>query len=260
MVIDLDHVAIALYDVTRTLHVLAGELGAPVLFGGANLGFRAMQVDGGDLRIELLEPWNIEVNDFLARFLERHGEGPHHLTFKTDDIRSELERAEAAGYHPVGVSIDNPWWMEAFLHPSEAGGTVVQIAQSGVQIAQSGVQIAQAGIESEEFDLQVHEYGPGRWWAEPPDPSPNRAILRRVVVTTDEIGRALALYRELLGGDPIAHGEGWTELGWPGGGRIRLEVAAQRPWGINRLEWTHDGRGTDRYVGGTRFVLYSAES
>lgn len=54
---DLDHVAIALRDVGPTLHALVGELGASVLFGGANFGFRAMQVDGGDLRIELLEPW-----------------------------------------------------------------------------------------------------------------------------------------------------------------------------------------------------------
>lgn len=243
---DLDHVAIALRNVEPTMRALVGELGTHVLFGGANLGFRAMQVDGGDLRIELLEPWNVEANDFLARFLERSGEGPHHLTFKTDDISGELERAEAAGLHPVGVSIDNPWWKEAFLHPKEAGGTVVQIAQSG--------------IEPELLDTEVREYGPGRWWPEPPEPAPDRALLRRVVVVTDEVGRALALYADLLGGETADHGEGWIELAWPGGGKIMIEAAAGRPEGIHRLEWTHSGPRTQTMIGGTRMELYASGS
>lgn len=254
-VFDLDHVAIALRDVNETLGILASEFGTPVLYGGASIGFRAMQVDGGDLRIELLEPWNVESNDFLIRFLERHGEGPHHLTFKTDDIRRELQRAHDAGFHPVGVSIDNPWWMEAFLHPTQAGGTVVQIAQSGLEPPQLDHLDAPSGAPSD----WPREYGPGRWWSELPAPAPTRAILRRVVVTTDTIGRALGLYQGMLHGRPVAAGEGWTELRWSGGGRIRLEVSGA-PSGINRLEWTHDGPRTERTVGGTTFVLYPDES
>lgn len=249
--IDLDHVAIALRDVSETLRALVAAFGARVMFGGANLGFRAMQVDAGGMAIELLEPWNVEANDFLARFLDRSGEGPHHLTFKTDDIARELERAAAAGYDPVGVSIDNPWWKEAFIHPRQAGGTVVQIAQSGIEPEQLG------GIE-EDFS-QAREYGPGRWWPEPPEPGPDRARLLHVVVATEEIGRALGLYADLLDGDTVAHGEGWTEVAWPGGGRIVLEAAAGRVQGINRLEWTHDGPRSERTVGGTKMVLYSAE-
>ena len=34
------------------------------------------------MTIELLEPWAVEQTDFLERFLARHGDGPHHLTFK----------------------------------------------------------------------------------------------------------------------------------------------------------------------------------
>ena len=239
---DLDHVAIALRDVGPTVRALVGELGARVLFGGANLGFQAMHLDAGDLRIELIEPWNTEVNDFLERFLQRNGEGPHHLTFKTDDIERELERVQAAGYSPVGVSIDNPWWKEAFIHPKEAGGTVVQIAQSG--------------IEPEHLDREVREYGPGRWWAEPPEPASERATLRRVVVVTDEVGRAIELYSDLLGGQTLEHGEGWIELVWPGGGKIMVEAAAERRQGIHRLEWTHNGSRSQALIGGTRIDLY----
>ncbi len=244
--IDLDHVAIALNDVTDTLHALVTEFGTPVMFGGANIGFRAMQVDAGGMAIELLEPFNIEANDFLARFLDRSGEGPHHLTFKTDDIRRELDRAAEAGYHPVGVNIDNPWWKEAFIHPKEAGNTVVQIAQSG--------------IEPSMLDRVAGEYGPGRWWTEPPPPSSERATLERVVIATDEIGRALGLYADLLGGETVSHGEGWIEIAWPGGGRIALEAAAGRPEGINRLEWKHAGARSELEVGGARMVLYPEDS
>jgi catechol 2,3-dioxygenase-like lactoylglutathione lyase family enzyme len=92
VVSDLDHVAIACRDVTPVLEVLVSELGCEVLFGGANFGFRAMQLDCGDLRIELLEPYNPETNDFLERFLDANGDGPHHLTFKVVDIEPSLAR------------------------------------------------------------------------------------------------------------------------------------------------------------------------
>jgi methylmalonyl-CoA/ethylmalonyl-CoA epimerase len=240
---ELDHVAIATEQVGPLLSTLVGRLGTPVIFGGVNLGFRAMQVAGGDLRIELLEPFNVEVNDFLKRFIDANGEGPHHLTFKTDDIRAELERVTEAGYTPVGVNLEVPFWQEAFIHPKQAGGTVIQIAQSA--------------FGPMDFEQEAGDYGPGKWWPEAGEPATSRAILRRVVITTDEMSRALGLYRDLLGGERTDHGEGWVELSWPDGGRIRLEHAAGREQGIDRLEWTHDGPQTELRVAGTTFVLYS---
>ncbi len=239
----LDHVAIALHDVTETLDALVSDLGTPVMFGGANIGFRAMQVDAGGMAIELLEPWNVEANDFLVRFLERNGEGPHHLTFKTDDIEALLSRIEGAGYHPVGINIDNPFWREAFIHPKEAGGTVVQVAQSD--------------FGPEFLDREASEYGPGKWWPDPPEPGPRSATLRRVVVTTDEMQRTLELYCDVLGGVRAGWDEGFVELGWPGDGRVRVEVAAGRPQGIDRLEWDHAGPREEKRVGGTTMVVYS---
>ena len=242
--IDLDHVAIATRDVSPIVNALVADFGSRVLYGGINFGFRAMQLDCGDLRIELLEPFNVEQNDFLERFLQRSGEGPHHLTFKTDDIVALLERIEAAGFHPVGVNIDNPWWREAFIHPKEAWGTVVQVAQSD--------------FGPEFLDREASEYGPGKWWPDPPEPGPSRATLRRVVVTTDEMQRTLELYDDLLGGQRTGWDEGFVELGWTGGGRIRVEVAAGRPQGIDRLEWDHDGAPGQAKVGGTTMALQSS--
>ena len=52
------------------------------------------------------------------------------MTFKTDDIESAVERLEAGGYELVDVNLENPHWKEAFLRPSMAHGTLVQVAQS----------------------------------------------------------------------------------------------------------------------------------
>lgn len=245
----LDHVAIAMPDVSEALFTLVGELGAPVLFGGANFGFRAMQVDAGDLRIELMEPHGTEHNDFLQRFLAANGPGFHHLTFKTPDIRALLERLESAGYTPVGVNIDNPFWKEAFVHPKQAGGTVVQVAEAAFDPLETDLV---------DFTKEAPEFGPGRWWPQPPEPATERAHLRRVVVTTEEVGRALGLYRDLLGGTPGPHGEGWIELEWADSRRIRLEHAAGRAPGIDRLEWTHDGPPMQLRVAGAHFVFETA--
>ncbi len=248
---DLDHVAIATNDVTDLLNTLVGTLGAPVIFGGVNLGFRAMQVQAGDMRIELLEPFNTEVNDFLKRFLDSNGEGPHHLTFKTDDIEAELDRVKAAGFNPVGVNFAIEYWKEMFIHPKEAGGTVIQIAQSKFGPLDFDSD-APSGAPSEG---QAGDYGPGKWWPDTPPVAEPRANLRRVVITTEEMSRALALYRDLLGGQREDFGEGWVELGWASGGRVRLEHAAGRPEGVDRLEWTRPGPQAELNVAGTTFCV-----
>ena len=78
-------------------------------------------------KVELLEPLG---DGFLTRFLERRGEGLHHVTFKTDDIEAAIAHVEGLGYEVVDVNLEDPRWQEAFLRPSKAHGTLIQIAQS----------------------------------------------------------------------------------------------------------------------------------
>jgi hypothetical protein len=54
----------------------------------------------------------------------------HHVTFRVPDLRAVCDRAGAAGYRIVGYDDSDPRWKEAFLHPREAGGIVVQFAES----------------------------------------------------------------------------------------------------------------------------------
>lgn len=233
----LDHVAIANHDVTDALFALVTEYGAEVLFGGEQIGFRAMQVQCGPMRVELIEPYQTELNDFLDRFLQDNGEGPHHLTFKTDDIERELERAADLGFRPVGVNTASPFWKEAFLHPREAGGTVVQFAQSAVDDPTE--------IIRELGDDIPEGFGPRQWWADPPPRAERHAALREVRVAVADHQAAITLYRDFLGG--AVHDD---LVSWEGG-VLRLTEAAGRP-GIEALVW--DGASGDRVVGGARFL------
>jgi methylmalonyl-CoA/ethylmalonyl-CoA epimerase len=124
-----DHVAVAVRSIASALPLFRDALGGEYLMGGDVDGaWRWVQLrypDGS--RVELLEPLD---EGFLSRFLERRGEGLHHITFKTDDIRAAIAEVEARGYEVVDVKLDDPLWQEAFLRPSKAHGTLIQLAQS----------------------------------------------------------------------------------------------------------------------------------
>lgn len=250
---DLDHVALATRDVRDALDVLVGELGGIVLFGGHSAGFRPMQLRLGDatrgMNIELLEPWAVDTNDFLERFVARHGPGPHHLTYKVDDLEAALERVRSAGYRPVNIDLSDPDWKEAFLHPREAHGTVVQLAEEHGNWGTRTEQIARARAQGPS--------GHPVWWPDPPPPGERAAFLRRVVIGTPSLTAALGFFAGLLQGNEVAGGEGWFELAWPSGGRVKLEHRPGQSPGIDRLEADVIGDGPlgERIVAGTRLLL-----
>jgi methylmalonyl-CoA/ethylmalonyl-CoA epimerase len=126
--LDLDHVAVAVHSIRDALRLYRDALGGEYLMGGDQDAWRWVQLrfpNGG--KVELLEPLG---EGFLSRFLERHGEGLHHVTFKTDDIEAAIEQVRSQGYELVDVNLEGPNWKEAFLRPSGAHGTLVQVAWS----------------------------------------------------------------------------------------------------------------------------------
>jgi methylmalonyl-CoA/ethylmalonyl-CoA epimerase len=124
----LDHVAVAVRSIKAAVPLYRDALAGEYLMGGdARDGtWRWVQfryADGG--KVELLEPLG---DGFLTRFLERHGEGLHHITFRTDDIEGAIARVQAMGYELVDMDLEGPFWKEAFLRPSGAHGTLIQVA------------------------------------------------------------------------------------------------------------------------------------
>jgi methylmalonyl-CoA/ethylmalonyl-CoA epimerase len=126
----LDHAAVAAPRIRELLPLYRDLLGGQLLNGGDNprVGYRALQLEfpvGG--RIELMEP--LQGSTFFDRFFARGG-GLHHVTFKVDDIQAAIDAVKEIGYTPTGVYLDSPDWREAFLHPREAAGVLVQLAQA----------------------------------------------------------------------------------------------------------------------------------
>ena len=89
---------------------------------------RFLELDGG--YFELLEPLE---DGTIARYLDSHGPGIHHVALRTDDIDAALERARDAG---VDLVDEEPrpgaWGHEvAFLHPKSTGGVLVEYVEHG---------------------------------------------------------------------------------------------------------------------------------
>jgi methylmalonyl-CoA/ethylmalonyl-CoA epimerase len=246
---DLDHVALAAADTSDALRFLTGALGGTVIFGGQSIGFRPMQVwvgtpDGEGMPVELLEPWAVDKNDFLARFVARHGAGPHHLTFKVADLSAALERVRRAGFHPVNIDTSDPQWKEAFLMPSEAHGTVVQLAES------HGYAETRAALLAE-----VAAHGPNmhpRWWTDPTPAEGPPARLLRVVLRTPMLATAVEFFAGILEGEIERESGTRVDLVWPRGARIGLEHRPDAPPGVDRLEV--EGLADECTMIGTRFV------
>jgi methylmalonyl-CoA/ethylmalonyl-CoA epimerase len=83
----------------------------------------------GSNKIELLEATNPESP--IAKFLEKKGEGIHHIAFEVDDIKLEIKRLLSEGFVVLNetpqVGADNKW--VAFLHPKNTNGVLIEICQ-----------------------------------------------------------------------------------------------------------------------------------
>jgi hypothetical protein len=125
-----DHIAVGVRRVADVTSTVVGELGGRFLEGGPAGEFVWWQwsFDGGG-RLEVLEPYG-PPGGFVHRFLDRRGPGVHHVTFKVPSLEDCCRRAEESGYAVVGYDDREPSWKEAFLHPKQAQGIVVQFAES----------------------------------------------------------------------------------------------------------------------------------
>jgi Glyoxalase/Bleomycin resistance protein/Dioxygenase superfamily len=208
----------------------ATDLGAQWSSGGPNVGFAPGQLRfGNGARIELLMPYEPERNDFLARFLDRSGPGPHHLTFKVPDLDVAIEEARRAGRTPINEDRSDPDWFEVFLHPKGATGIVVQLAQTP---------ITWVSDPPADYPTERRQRADG---SRPVAP----AALERACHVVADLGDATALFVDLLDGRVVAEGFAggilWMDVSWAGPLRLRL-LAAARPDAAPALEAWLGGR------------------
>jgi methylmalonyl-CoA/ethylmalonyl-CoA epimerase len=83
----------------------------------------------GSNKIELLEA--TDPNSPIAKFIEKKGEGIHHIAFDVDDIKSELKRLKNEGFIVLNETpkkgADNK--LVAFLHPKSSNGVLIELCQ-----------------------------------------------------------------------------------------------------------------------------------
>jgi catechol 2,3-dioxygenase-like lactoylglutathione lyase family enzyme len=138
MTLRLDHVGIAVWDLRPAVRLWSELLGGRYMQGAADYGgFSFLQLEyAGGSRVELLTPAS-DRDGFLVRFLRRRGEGVHHLTFVSDDLRAEVGRLRGLGVRILDEDYSNPLWQEAFIS-AELGASrlLVQLGQSDLPLAE----------------------------------------------------------------------------------------------------------------------------
>ncbi len=83
----------------------------------------------GTNKIELLESSNPE--SAIAKFIEKRGEGLHHIAFEVEDIVAEMQRLKDLGFHLLRdepfKGADNK--LVCFIHPKSANGVLIELCQ-----------------------------------------------------------------------------------------------------------------------------------
>lgn len=83
----------------------------------------------GESKVELLEATNSESP--IAKFIEKRGEGIHHIAFEVEDIEAEMRRLEHEGFVLINEKpkkgADNK--LVCFLHPKTTGGVLIELCQ-----------------------------------------------------------------------------------------------------------------------------------
>lgn len=84
----------------------------------------------GEAKVELLEATSPE--SAIAKFIEKRGEGIHHIAFEVEDIHAEMQRLENEGFVLLNTTpkrgADNK--LVCFIHPKSANGVLVELCQS----------------------------------------------------------------------------------------------------------------------------------
>lgn len=129
----IDHLGIAVKNIAQA-RVLYESLGLRVVHEETveHEGVRTALIPAGDARIELLEPTSAESP--VGRFLAKRGEGLHHVALHVENISAALETLKAQGARLISdeIQIGAGGHLYFFVHPSSAGGVLLEICQDPV--------------------------------------------------------------------------------------------------------------------------------
>ena len=128
----INHIGIAVHSLDASIPFYRDQLG--MKFEGMeevpDQQVRVAFLQVGESRIELLEPTS--KNSPVAKYLEKKGEGIHHIAYEVEDITATLEKMKEQGVRlidevPRQGAHDS---LIAFLHPKASGGVLTEICQA----------------------------------------------------------------------------------------------------------------------------------
>ena len=90
---------------------------------------RLAMVPVGESRIELLEP--TAPDSTIAKFLEKHGPGLHHVALQVNDLSGTVERLKVSGTRLISddIGIGAGGHLYVFVHPSSTGGVLLELVE-----------------------------------------------------------------------------------------------------------------------------------
>lgn len=129
MIKKISHLGMAVKDLKEARDFYRSAFGLessdPIIGGDGTI--RVSMVEIGNTLIELLEPIGNE--GVMAKFLEKHGEGFHHICYEVDDINSEIASLKAAGLEVLGEPSPGAEGMSVFIHPRGTHGVLVELVE-----------------------------------------------------------------------------------------------------------------------------------
>jgi len=124
----IDHIAIAVNDVESSAKEYQQALGV------SNIEFETIDTEGVKVAILYLENGRIELmqptNDSspIKKFLEKKGEGLHHMALETNDIENEVTRMEGCGIQFLGkIRPGSAGTKVTFIHPKSLHGVLAEL-------------------------------------------------------------------------------------------------------------------------------------
>jgi methylmalonyl-CoA/ethylmalonyl-CoA epimerase len=133
MIKKVHHIGIAVKDLKESVALFERVLGlkpAAIEDAPCQQVSEAIFKIGTGIEIDLLEPTGPD--SAVARFLERRGEGLHHICFEVDDVDAELKSMEAKGVELIDrEGRDGVSGRIGFLHPKSIKGVLVELLQPG---------------------------------------------------------------------------------------------------------------------------------
>ena len=127
----IEHIGIAVKDLNASLELFSKLFGKPSYKSETveSEGVTTSFFEVGPNKIELLVATNPDSP--IAKFIEKKGEGIHHIAFEVTDIYAEMERLKAEGFVVLNEvpkkGADNK--IIAFLHPKSTNGVLIELCQ-----------------------------------------------------------------------------------------------------------------------------------